>query len=151
MAQTTILVVDDEPAITASLSYCLEQEGYKVISAQDGKEAVQKVMEHTPDLIISDVMMPEVDGHELCRRIRKYYRTRHIPFLFLSAKSTSESKLQGLELGCDDYITKPFELTELITKVRRIIKQKKAAPESELPAKVQRIIEQKAAARDDRR
>jgi len=149
MAQTTILVVDDEPAITASLSYCLEQEGYEVISAGDGKEAVQKVMDHIPDLIISDVMMPEVDGYELCRRIRQYYRTRHIPFLFLSAKSTSESKLQGLELGCDDYITKPFDLTELITKVRRIIEQRAAAVESGLAGKVRRIIEQNTAARDE--
>jgi len=126
MDQQTILVVDDEPAITASLSYCLEQEGFHVILAGSGEEAAKYVVDQVPDLIISDVMMPGMDGFEFCRRIRDYYKTRDIPFLFLSAKSGEESKLRGMELGGDDYISKPFDLNELVTKVRRILADRPA-------------------------
>jgi DNA-binding response OmpR family regulator len=130
MTQRTILVVDDEPAITASLSYCLEQEGYHVVAASNGEDAARKVLDAVPDLIISDIMMPGVDGYELCRRIRAYYKTREIPFLFLSAKSTAESKVRGMKLGSDDYITKPFDLNELITKVGRILSRSPAQSDS---------------------
>lgn len=121
MDHRTILVVDDEPAITASLAYCLEQEGYRVVVASNGEEAVRLVMHEVPDLIVSDIMMPRVDGYELCRRIRTYYKTNTIPFLFLTAKTAAESKLKGMRLGSDDYITKPFDLSELLLKVRRIL------------------------------
>jgi len=124
MDHRTILVVDDEPAITASLAYCLEQEGYRVVVASNGEEAVRLVMHEVPDLIVSDIMMPRVDGYELCRRIRTYYKTNTIPFLFLTAKTAAESKLKGMRLGSDDYITKPFDLSELLLKVRRILDRK---------------------------
>jgi DNA-binding response OmpR family regulator len=130
MSQHTILVVDDEPAITASLSYCLEQEGYRVIVASSGEDAARKILNSIPDLIISDIMMPGVDGYELCRRIRDYYKTREIPFLFLSAKSTAESKIRGMKLGSDDYITKPFDLRDLITKVGRLLSRAGAPSDS---------------------
>jgi len=130
MSQHTILVGDDEPAITASLAYCLEQEGYRVVVASNGEEAARQVLDSVPDLIISDIMMPGVDGFELCRRIREYYKTREIPFLFLSAKSTIESKLQGMKLGGDDYITKPFDLADLVLKVRRILARRKSVSDS---------------------
>ncbi|MFH1279891.1 MAG: response regulator [Candidatus Eisenbacteria bacterium] len=121
MSQHRILVVDDEPAITASLAYCLEQEGYRVLVAENGEEAARTVIREVPDLIISDITMPGVDGYEFCRRIREYYKTRDIPFLFLSAQSTLESKLKGMKLGGDDFITKPFDLSELVVKVKRIL------------------------------
>lgn len=128
MSQHTILVVDDEPAITASLAYCLQQEGYAVIMASNGEEAARKVISEVPDLIISDIMMPGIDGYEFCRRIREYYKTREIPFLFLSAQSTVESKLKGMKLGGDDYITKPFDLSELVIKVKRILGRTPSVP-----------------------
>jgi DNA-binding response OmpR family regulator len=121
MSQHTILVVDDEPAIVASLAYCLEMEGYRVLTASNGEDAARKILEVVPDLIISDIMMPGVDGYELCRRIRLYYKTRRVPFLFLTAKTAAESKLKGMKLGGDDYITKPFDLSELVLKVRRVL------------------------------
>lgn len=126
MSRKTILVVDDEPAIIASLAYCLEQEGFRVILAPNGEEALNQVLAQVPDLIISDIMMPGIDGYEFCRRIREYYKTRQIPFLFLSAKGTVENKLKGMKMGGDDYITKPFELSELILKVRRILARRPA-------------------------
>ncbi|MFH1679460.1 MAG: response regulator, partial [Candidatus Eisenbacteria bacterium] len=107
MSQHTILVVDDEPAIVASLAYCLEMEGFRVITASNGEDAARKILKVVPDLIISDIMMPGVDGYELCRRIRSYYKTRQVPFLFLTARSAAESKVRGMKLGGDDYITKP--------------------------------------------
>lgn len=123
-----ILVVDDEPAITLSLSFCLEQEGYRVLMAESGQKAVEIVVDDVPDLIISDVMMPEMDGFEFCRRIRDYYRTRQIPFLFLSAMNTPESQEFGMKLGCTDYISKPFNVSELVLKVRSILQEQEAMP-----------------------
>ena len=125
-----ILIVDDEPAITCSLSYCLKKEGYNVLVAENGLDAVRMVVNHIPDLIISDIMMPEVDGYEFCRRIREYYRTRKIPFIFLTARSTDENKIEAVRLGGDDFVTKPFDLGELMLKVRRTLDRKLSATQS---------------------
>lgn len=122
MSKPIIMIVDDEDAITSSLSYCLQKEGYEVLVAFNGADAIKMVVKRVPDLIISDIMMPEVDGFEFCRRIRDYYKTREIPFIFLTAKTTDRDKVEAVRLGGDDYITKPFDLQELILKVRRSIK-----------------------------
>ena len=129
MSQPTILIVDDEPAITASLSYCLEKEGFDVQTAGSGEEAVRTVLDRVPDLIISDVMMPGMDGYEFCRRIREYYKTGDIPFLFLTARDNPESAEKGKQFGCTEYITKPFDLNELVRRVRSILGSRAAAPE----------------------
>ena len=123
-----ILIVDDEPAITLSLSFCLEQEGYRVLMAESGQKAVEIVVNDVPDLIISDVMMPEMDGFEFCRRIREYYKTRQIPFLFLSAMSTRESQEFGMQMGGTDFIPKPFNVSELVLKVRAILREQEVTP-----------------------
>ncbi len=127
MSQATILIVDDEPAITCSLSYSLRQEGYNVLVAENGLDAVKMVVNQLPDLIISDIMMPEVDGYELCRRIREYYKTKEIPFIFLTAKSTDANKIEAVRLGGDDFMIKPFDLKKLILKVQRTLESRLTA------------------------
>ncbi len=124
MATHKILVVDDQQAITCSLSFCLIKEGYEVLVAENGLDAVKMVVNNTPDLIISDIMMPEVDGYELCRRIREYHKTRDIPFIFLTARTTDDNKVKAIQMGGDDYIVKPFDLQELLLKVRRKLEQR---------------------------
>ncbi len=126
MSRETILIVDDEPSITTSLSFCLRQEGYEVLVAENGLDAVKRVMESVPDLIISDITMPEVDGYEFCRRIREYYRTKSIPFIFLTARSTDENKLKAVRMGGDDYMTKPFDLPRLVVKIRQTLEARLA-------------------------
>ena len=95
-----------------------------------GEGAATQVLGSVPDLILSDIMMPGVAGFELCRSIREYHKTREIPCLFVSAKSPIESKLQGMKLGGDDYITKPFDLADLVLKVRRILARRKSVSDS---------------------
>ncbi len=123
MSKPIIMIVDDEDAITSSLSYCLQKEGYEVLVAYNGADAIKMVVNRVPDLIISDIMMPEVDGFEFCRRIRDYYKTRTIPFIFLTAKTTDRDKVEAVRLGGDDYVTKPFDLQELILKVQRSLEK----------------------------
>ncbi|NNE08459.1 MAG: response regulator [Gemmatimonadetes bacterium] len=123
MSKPVIMIVDDEDAITSSLSYCLQKEGYEVLVAYNGADAIKMVVNRVPDLIVSDIMMPEVDGFEFCRRIRDYYKTRDIPFIFLTAKTTDRDKVEAVRLGGDDYVTKPFDLQELILKVRRSLEK----------------------------
>ncbi|MDC3337219.1 response regulator [Flavobacteriales bacterium] len=116
-----ILIVEDELAIRMSLVDLMEISGFQVRSAENGLEGVRKVQEKTPDLIISDVMMPELDGYGFLEEIRANKETTLIPFIFLTAKVELESKLQGMELGADGYITKPFEFRELNLKVRNLL------------------------------
>ncbi|MBN1827050.1 MAG: response regulator [Candidatus Eisenbacteria bacterium] len=130
MNKPNILIVDDEQAITASLSYCLEKEGFDVQVADSGEQAVRTVLDRVPDLIISDVMMPGMDGYEFCRRIREYHKTENIPFLFLTARDGHESQVRGKSFGCTEYITKPFDLNELVRRVRAILASRTASPET---------------------
>ena len=113
-----ILAVDDSPTIRKLVSLTLEREGFEVITACDGLEAVQLLSEHMPNLILSDVNMPRLDGYKLCRFVKKCERTKHIPVVMLSGKDGVFDKLRGKMFGCGDYITKPFESAELIEKVR---------------------------------
>ncbi len=113
-----ILAVDDSPTIRKLVSMTLEREGFQVITASDGLEAVQLLSEHMPDMILSDVNMPKLDGYKLCRFVKKSDRTKHIPFVMLSGKDGVFDKLRGKMFGCGDYITKPFEAADLVEKVR---------------------------------
>ncbi|MCK8618949.1 response regulator YycF [Apilactobacillus kunkeei] len=110
-----ILVVDDEKPITDIEKFNLEKEGYDVVVAYDGEEAIQKVEEEAPDLVILDLMLPKVDGLEVAREVRK---THDMPIIMVTAKDSELDKVLGLELGADDYVTKPFSNRELVARVK---------------------------------
>ena len=115
-----ILIVDDEPHIVELVKYNLLQDGYDVVTAYDGSEAVTRAHEVHPDLIILDLMLPYIDGLEVCRRIR---RESSVPILMLTAKDGELSRVVGLEIGADDYVTKPFSPRELTARVRAILRR----------------------------
>jgi diguanylate cyclase (GGDEF)-like protein len=121
----TILVADDEPVNRALIQRRLEREGYRVLTAQNGSEAVEKTKDALPDLVILDVMMPEMDGMDACRLIKEDEKTRDIPIIFLSARDETEMKVSGLTLGANDYISKPFKAEELLARVHVAIRLKR--------------------------
>ena len=130
----TILVVDDEPTILEALAYNLERDGYAVITAADGAQALAAFRRDAPDLIILDLMLPELSGTEVCRIIR---RESQVPILMLTARDSEIDKVVGLELGADDYVTKPFSLPELQARVRALLRRTEtASPGSEQPTTV---------------
>ena len=118
-----ILVVDDEPSITEFVSYALQKENYTVDTAGDGEQALTLIEQKPYDLYILDIMLPGIDGYELCRRIRASYDT---PILFLSARDGEVNKIIGLELGADDYLAKPFGIRELIARTRALLRRSQA-------------------------
>lgn len=115
-----ILIVDDEPSIAEFVSYAMQKEGYQTETASDGEEALRKIEEQHFDLFILDIMLPGIDGYELCRRIRARMST---PILFLSARDTELNKVVGLELGADDYLAKPFGVRELLARTRALLRR----------------------------
>lgn len=115
-----ILIVDDEPSITEFVSYAMQKEGYQAEIASDGEEALRKIEQQHFDLFILDIMLPGIDGYELCRRIRAKMST---PILFLSARDTELNKVVGLELGADDYLAKPFGVRELLARTRALLRR----------------------------
>lgn len=115
-----ILIVDDEPSITEFVSYAMQKEGYLTEIASDGEEALRKIEQQHFDLFILDIMLPAIDGYELCRRIRAKMST---PILFLSARDTELNKVVGLELGADDYLAKPFGVRELLARTRALLRR----------------------------
>ncbi len=118
----TVLVVDDEEDVVEIVSHFLEEEGYHVLTAYDGEEALQKA---TPDvnLIVLDIMLPRIDGHEVCRRLRSRVETETIPIIFLSAKTEEEDQVKGLMLGADDYLTKPVSPQVLVAHVKAVLRR----------------------------
>ena len=116
----TILVVDDEPRIAEAVSMNLELEGYQVSYASNGQEALQKTTDELPDLIILDVMMPDMDGFETLRRIREI---SNVPVIMLTVKGSETDKVKGLDLGADDYVTKPFGSKELVSRVKAALRR----------------------------
>lgn len=123
MAGEKILVVDDEIHIVELIKYNLETNGYKVYTAHDGKEALKTAEEKSVDLIILDLMMPEMDGLETCKALKRKENTDGIPIIMLTAKGEEFDKILGLELGADDYITKPFSVRELIARVKVVLRR----------------------------
>ncbi len=115
-----ILIVDDESNIIELLRLYLEKEGYSTTSARSGTEALAKFSQENPDLIILDIMIPEPDGWQVCREIRK---TSNVPIIMLTAKAETFDKVLGLELGADDYLTKPFEAKELVARVKAVLRR----------------------------
>jgi len=116
-----ILVVDDEKTIVDILKFNLKKEGYSVIEAYDGEEAVEKALKENPDLILLDVMLPKMDGFAVCKKLREKIST---PILMLTAREEEVDKVLGLELGADDYITKPFSVRELLARVKANLRRK---------------------------
>jgi len=124
----TILVADDEPTLVATLKYNLERESYAVVTAADGEAALAVARETRPDLIVLDLMMPGLNGLEVCRILRKEMQ---IPILMLTARDDETDKVAGLELGADDYVTKPFSMRELTARVRALLRRAEYAPPPE--------------------
>ncbi|MCZ0754874.1 response regulator transcription factor [Anoxybacillus sp. J5B_2022] len=116
-----VLVVDDEPSIVTLLQYNLEQAGFEVITASDGEEGMQKAIREQPDLMILDLMLPKMDGIEVCKQLRQ--QKMMLPILMLTAKDDEFDKVLGLELGADDYMTKPFSPREVVARMKAILRR----------------------------
>ncbi|MFQ5923577.1 MAG: response regulator transcription factor [Anaerolineales bacterium] len=125
MASERILVVDDEPNIVDLATMYLEQEGYRVESAFDGAQALEQIQAHEPALVVLDLMLPEVDGFEVCRQTRV---NSDVPIIMLTARDDDVDKIVGLELGADDYLTKPFNPRELVARVKAILRRADRSP-----------------------
>lgn len=121
MSRKRILVVDDEIYIVHILEFTLTMEGYEVITAADGEEALRKVEEDRPDLVVLDIMMPRMDGYEVCRLLRDDEETKELPVILLSAKGRPIDRETGLEVGANDYIVKPFSPRRLLEKIRDLL------------------------------
>lgn len=127
MPQSRILIVDDDPHIREVLIYALSKAGLDVIEAKNGEEGLQKAQAQTPDVIVLDVMMPELSGLEMCRTLRQ---TSQVPILFLSSRDSELDRILGLEMGGDDYVTKPFSPRELVARVKAMLRRQTALKES---------------------
>ncbi len=134
-----ILVVDDDLTLRKVLQNSLEQRGYQVISVNSGKEALIKFAQDIPDIIVSDVSMPEMDGFEFCRQLRSQPSGKLIPFIFLSAKDELDDRIQGHSIGADSYLTKPFEMKELLANIEALIERSRR-----VHAEIVHLIEQLA-------
>lgn len=126
MSKENILVVEDEADILELVKYNLSKEGYNVTGLTSGEEAYQTARNTVPDLIVLDLMLPGMDGLEICKQIRKDNKTEHIPIIMLTAKSEESDIITGLELGADDYITKPFSPKVLVARIRSLFRRKSA-------------------------
>ncbi len=119
-AKKSVLVVDDEPKIVDMVRDYLETVGFKVITAKDGKKALEQIAESTPDIVVLDIMMPGIDGLDVIQKVRS---ESTIPIILLTARATEQDKLIGLEIGADDYITKPFSMKELAARIRAVLRR----------------------------
>jgi len=121
MAKGRILVVDDEIYIVHILDFSLGMEGYEVVTALDGEQALEKARAEKPDLIVLDIMMPKLDGYETCKRLKADPETKDVPVILLSAKGRNVDQKVGFEVGADDYITKPFSPRKLVERINAIL------------------------------
>ena len=132
MSKGKILVVDDEIYIVHILDFSLGMEGYEVITALDGEQALEKVAIEKPDLIVLDIMMPKLDGYEVCKAIKSDAATKSIPVILLSAKGRNVDQKMGFDVGADDYITKPFSPRKLVERINQLLGQ--AVTERQTPS-----------------
>ena len=121
--QQQILIADDDPKLLTLLKSSLQKEGYVTIEAIDGKAALERLKTEHPDLILADVTMPNMDGFELCQHVRENPATDNIPFIFLTAKGELHDRVKGLNLGADDYISKPFHITEVVARIKVVLQR----------------------------
>ena len=120
-----ILVVEDDPSAARLVGYALEQEGYRVITASDGLEGLTKAQNEHPDLIVLDVMLPGLDGYDICQQLRQKPETAELPILMLSAKARQEDKDTGFKIGANDYLTKPADPSLIVAKVKALLTGKR--------------------------
>ena len=113
-----ILVVDDEPDLVETVQFSLETEGYHVLAAYNGEDGLNQARKDSPDMIILDLMLPKLDGYKVCRLLKFDEKYKHIPILMLTAKAQEKDKILGKETGADDYMTKPFDIDQLMEKVK---------------------------------
>ena len=118
-----VLVVEDEDALSALLQYNLDKEGYRVTLAADGEEALMLIDERLPDLVVLDWMLPKVSGVEVCRRLRARPETRNLPIIMLTARGEESDRIRGLDTGADDYVVKPFSMSELAARIRAVLRR----------------------------
>src|SRR2546428_1256411 len=118
--KTTIVTADDDPQLLRLIARNLQFEGYDVLTASDGKQALELIEKHAPDLALLDVMMPKMDGFTVCQQVREF---SSIPIIIVTARGQDQDKVRGLDLGADDYLTKPFSIEELIARVRAVLRR----------------------------
>lgn len=118
-----VLIVEDDEALAELLRYNLSREGFQIENVQDGEDALLAVEEGAPDLIVLDWMLPHVSGIEICRQLRARSETKDIPVIMLTARGEEEDRVRGLEIGADDYLTKPFSMTELVARIRAVLRR----------------------------
>jgi two-component system alkaline phosphatase synthesis response regulator PhoP len=135
-----IFVVEDEKDLVELLTYNLEKEGYRVLSELDGEAALKKIPEKAPDLVLLDLMLPKVDGLTVCKTLKADPKTAHIPVVMLTAKGAESDKVVGLELGADDYVTKPFSVKELLARIRAVLRRFQKAEEGEPVQKFKDLV-----------
>src|SRR6267142_5386569 len=138
--KTVILVADDEDAMVNMLREALHNVEYEVVVAHNGEEAIEKLRQRPPDLVLLDVQMPKMSGYDVCRKIKSDVFLRHIPVMMLTAQSGTSNKVTGLEQGADDYLTKPFEMDELMARIKTLLRRTRmgleANPLTRLPGNV---------------
>jgi two-component system phosphate regulon response regulator PhoB len=127
-----ILIVEDETALIEILRYNLEKEGFRISTAVDGEEALTAIAENKPDIVILDWMLPLISGLEICRQLRRKPETRDLPIIMLTARGEEVDRVRGLEVGADDYISKPFSPSELVARVRALLRRSKPAMSNDL-------------------
>jgi two-component system phosphate regulon response regulator PhoB len=118
-----VLIVEDDPSLSTLLRYNIEKEGFRVSEAHDGEEALLQVDEAQPDLVVLDWMLPKVSGIEVCRRLRARVETKNLPVIMLTARGEDADRVRGLDTGADDYLTKPFSMTELLARIRAVLRR----------------------------
>jgi DNA-binding response OmpR family regulator len=119
--EAKILIVDDDPCLLRLVGYILEKEGYEIVTAMDGQEALEKVETENPDLVLLDVMMPGINGLEVCRQLRHQPETAGLPIIMLSARSKVSDRIAGLQAGANDYIAKPFDASEIVACIAALL------------------------------
>lgn len=128
MADERVLVVDDEPDILSILVYQLSREGFRVSTAVSGRSAIETAISEIPDLVVLDLMLPELDGYEVLAQLRGHESTSAIPIILLTARTEEEERLRGFDTGADDYVTKPFSPRELVARVKALLRRTRAEP-----------------------
>ena len=125
MSKEKVLIIEDEKDIVKMLDYNLRKEGFRVFSANNGEDGLDMARRENPDLILLDLMLPEMDGLDVCKAVKNDAKTTHIPIIILTAKAQESDKVVGLELGADDYVTKPFSPRELIARIKAVLRRLK--------------------------
>lgn len=136
----TILIIDDEEDIRDILAYNLKKEGFKIFTASTGKEGISMALQESPDLVVLDVMMPEMDGIEVCQILRENEKTKNISICFLTARSEDYSQIAGLDAGADDYVSKPVKPKVLASRIKAILRRKKRTPLEKQSSKTKDLV-----------